>query len=239
MVQFNLLPDVKLQYIKAERTKRTVVSLCVIIAGAAVGLFILFFTAVNVVQKQHMGNLNEDIDNYVKQLEEKPELSKILTIQNQLSSLSQLHSQKPVVSRTFTYIQQVTPQKASMESLTINFAEHTMMIEGSADSLATVNTFTDTLKFTTFNAETAGEQKSNIAAFAEVVLSDFSIASVTAGDVNKAANYSITLKYDPLIFNDASKVTLVVPSKVTTRSETEKPADIFQRQSDETTGGAQ
>lgn len=244
MMQLNLLPDVKLEYIKARRTKHTVILLSAIISGAAVALFIMFFLVVNVVQKQHLSHLNENIDEYKKTLTAKPELSKILTIQNQLNSLTALHSEKPVVSRTYTYIQQVTPQSASMETLTVNFAEKTIKIEGSANSLVTVNTFVDTLKFTTFNSdpleEGVGEKKSNARAFSEVVLSDFAISTLEAGtDPNKVAKYTVTLKYDPVIFSDANKVTLTVASKVTTRSETEKPAEIFQTVPTTKSGGNQ
>lgn len=241
MIQLNLLPDVKLEFIKAQRLKHSVILLSTIVSGSALALFVLFFLVVNGVQRQHLNNLSSDVSRYEKELQEKPELSKILTIQNQLNSLSALHQQKPVVSRTYTYIQQITPQKASIETLTINFAEQTIKIDGSADSLATVNTFVDTLKFTTFNAQPVsdgGEAKENAAAFSEVVLASFAISSnTTSKDANKAASYSITLKYDPIIFNDAYTVNLTVASRVTTRSETEKPSDIFQSQP--TTQGGQ
>lgn len=233
MIQFNLLPDVKLDYIKARRTKHTVIVLSSVISGSAVALLVLMFLVVNVAQKRHLSSLDNDIQSSKKSLQAKPELAKILTIQNQLNSLTALHEQKPVVSRTFGYIQQVTPAKASIATVTINFAEQTMSIEGAADTLATVNTFVDTLKFTTFTSTPADDQAqttpTNTPAFSEVVLSGFAIVAAGAGqDPNKQATYSVTLKYDPLIFSDANTVKLVVASRVTTRSETEKPNAIFQ-----------
>ncbi len=236
MIQFNLLPDVKLDYIKARRTKHTVVVLSSVISGSIFGLLVLMFMVVNVAQKQHLNSLNEDIATSKKTLQEVPELAKILTIQNQLNSLTGLHEQKPVVSRTFGYIQQITPAKASMATVTINFAEKTMKIEGAADSLATVNTFVDTLKFTTFTATPSAEGSQPVAnnarAFSEVVLADFAVAAAGATqDPNRLATYNITLKYDPLIFSDANAVKLTVSSRVTTRSETEKPGAIFQTNS--------
>lgn len=234
MIQLNLLPDVKLEYIKARRTKHAVILLSTIVSGAALTLFVLFFLVVNVVQKQHLSNLNKDIAKHEATLQEKPELAKILTIQNQLNSLTGLHDQKPVASRVYGYIQQVTPQKASIETITVNFTDQTIKVEGSADSLATVNTFVDTLKFTTFNAEppegAEGESKSNVQAFSEVVLTEFSVSSTSAQNPAKSTNYSISFKYEPTIFGSDANVVLVVPNKVTTRSETEKPNEIFQTQ---------
>ena len=239
MIQFNLLPDVKLDYIKARRNKQIVIVLSSVVSGAALALLILMFLVVNVAQKQHLNRLNNDIAASKKELQEKPELAKILTIQNQLNSLTALHEQKPVVSRTVTYIQQVTPAKASIATVTINFVDQTMKIEGATDTLATVNTFVDTLKFTTFTA--TGEDNSSAAtntpAFSEVVLADFGVSTLTAGqNPDRVATYGITLKYNPLIFSDANVVKLVVASRVTTRSETEKPSAIFQTNSESGAG---
>lgn len=237
MIQFNLLPDIKLEYIKAKRTKRAVILISAAVAGSALALFILFFLVVNVAQKQHLGNLQDDIDGNKKTLQGKQELSQILTIQNQLNSLPALHAQKPVATRIYSYIQQVTPQKASISSLTVNFADQTMKIDGNADTLVTVNTFVDTLKFTTFNTQPSDQEASSGAksgsAFSEVVLAGFGLNTGQSNAelaADKRATYSITLKFDPAIFDGTSNATLVTNPQVTTRSETEKPNEIFQTQ---------
>lgn len=235
MIQFNLLPDVKLEYIKARRTKRTVIMTSILVGSASLALFILLFMVVNVAQKEHLKHLQNDINASKKELQSKPDLAKILTIQNQLNSLPALRQDNPVASRVMGYIQQVTPQNASISSLTVSFTDQTMKIEGSADSLATVNTFADTLKFTNFTTTTEGKTADPIPAFKEVVLSNFAVASNSTHDKNKAATYTITLKYDKSIFSDGNDVTLQVAKKITTRSETEKPAAIFQVKPTEST----
>lgn len=235
MIQFNLLPDIKLEYIKAKRMKRSVILISSIVGGSAFAIFVLLFMVVNVVQKQHLSNLQTDVDNGKKTLQEKQNLSEILTIQNQLNSLPALHQEKPVASRIYSYIQQVTPQKISISTLTVNFAEQTMKIEGGTDTLATVNTFVDTLKFTSFKADPAdpdsGDSESSTGnPFSEVVLSEFGLSTTLSSDPTKPAVYTIDLKYDPIIFQDSKLVTLITNPQVTTRSETEKPNDIFQVQ---------
>jgi hypothetical protein len=235
MIQFNLLPDVKLEYIKARRLKQTVIMASILIAGASIALLVLMFTVVNIVQKQHLSHLQKDIDSSKKELQAKPDLAKIITIQNQLSSLPSLHQQKPVASRTFNYIQQITPQNVSISAFTVNFTDQTMKLEGSADTLASVNTFADTLKFTNFTvveAQNADATNNNALAqpslaFSEVVLSSFDVAKVSQ-DKKKAVTYTITLKYKPEIFSDDKDIKLQVTSKITTRSETERPSAIFQ-----------
>ena len=71
MIQFNLLPDIKLEYIKAKRMKRSVILISSVVGGSAFAIFILLFLVVNVAQKQHLSNLQADLDNDKKVLQEK------------------------------------------------------------------------------------------------------------------------------------------------------------------------
>ena len=225
MIQVNLLPDVKREFIKARQLKRTVVSVSFLVSAIALGIFALFFVIVNVVQTTYLNYLDSNIEKQTKQLKEMPNIAKILTSQNQLSALPALHSDKPVASRMFTYVKQLAPQEASIESLTVNFDETSMSIQGRAKDLASVNKFVDTIKFTTYTDTTT---KKTGRAFSEVVLSQFGIDPQSgATNQGKTASYTITFTYNSDIFNADSDVKLTVPDKVTTRSETEKPVTVF------------
>lgn len=216
MIQFNLLPDVKLEFIKARRLKHTVVMIAIIVSASALALLTVLFMTVVVFQKKHMDDLTKDIKASTAKLESVQDLDKILTVQNQLNSLPALHDQKPVTSRLFGYIQQVTPQKVSISSLELDYETQTLKIKGGADAISTVNKYVDTLKFTDYTL--GSEQKK---AFSEVVLSTF-----TRDD--KSASYEITFKFDPAIFDTKNDVKLVVPNIISTRSATEKPEALFQ-----------
>ena len=157
MIQLNLLPDVKLEYLKTERTKRKIILISSSFAGAALVILAMLFVVVSVLQKQHLSSLNKDIKTYSQKLSDTTDLNKILTIQNQLESLPGMHDQKVVASRLFSYMSQVTPNQASIASLKIDFATSTISFNGAADSLETVNKFTDTLKFTDY--KTADEKR--------------------------------------------------------------------------------
>ncbi|HET7641375.1 MAG TPA: PilN domain-containing protein, partial [Ktedonobacteraceae bacterium] len=164
-----------------------------------------------------ISDLNKDIASTSHELENTPDLTKVLTVQNQLKSLPKMHDQKPVASRFFNYLSQVTPTKASISSSKIDFANQTITITGTADSLVTVNTFADTLKFTTYNTANSTSTKN---AFSNVVLSNFSRDKSNAG-------YTLTLKFDKQIFSSASEITLTVPKITTTRSTVEQPTALF------------
>ncbi len=219
MIQFNLLPDVKLEFIRARRMKHTVILICGIFAAIAVTVFVGLFLVVNVLQKQHLKNLSNDIKKDVGTLQAIPDLNKVLTIQNQLNSLSALHDQKPVTSRVFAFLGQLTPAQATISQTNIDFGANTMTITGNADTLTTVNKFVDTLKFTNYKTDASPEEKK---AFSDVVLTSF-------GKNEKNSNYQLDVKFDTNIFSNSGNVSLVVPKIISTRSQTEKPSDLFQK----------
>lgn len=217
MIQFNLLPDVKIEFIKARRAKRAIMLISAVSAGAALTVLIVLFAFVSGAQKKHITDLTKDIKKYNAQLQGTTDLNKILTIQNQLSSLTGLHDKKPVTTRVFGYIASLTPNAASITKFNIDFAGGTISIVGNADTLSTVNKFADTLKFTTY---TTVEPKTPTKAFSNVVLSNF-----TRDD--KSTTYKLEMAFDPVIFDSKTNVFLSVPNIISTRSETEKPSALF------------
>lgn len=229
MIQFNLLPDVKMDYIKAKNLKRSVIVISGIVAAVSLALFLLMFATVNGFQKKRISDLNGAIAKDSKTLRETPDITKVLTVQNQLNSLSSLHDQKPVTSRLFGYISQLVPAQASIGKLELDFVENKMTITGTLDTttggdaanaLGNTNKFIDTLKFAeyTYPSDQGAEQKAQ--AFSNVVLSKFT-------RTEKEATYEITLNFSKDIFDNNKKVTLVVPKITSTRSDVEKPSDIF------------
>ena len=219
MVQFNLLPDVKIEYIKANRLKRSLMTISFVVAVSSVTIALLMFLAVDVVQKKHLNDLNKDLVSAVAQLRSTPDVDKIITVQNQLSSLPALHNTKPASSRLFGYLGQITPAAISITNATVDFTASTMTISGNAKDLLSVNTYVDTLKFTTYTKDAASTPE--IKAFSKVLLTGFS-----SGDKN--ATYQISLSYDAEIFKNQSTVSLVVPNTNTTRSQLSQPNALFE-----------
>ncbi len=218
MIQFNLLPDVKLEYIKSRRQKRLVIMIATVSASAALLILIALVGVVDGAQKKYIGDLNRDIKTNDTKLQQTKDLNKILTIQNQLNSLTALHEKKPAVSRLFDYLAELTPAQVSISKLSINLTTYTYSLTGSADALSTVNKFADTLKFTTYSlgAATTVQKK----AFSSIVLQSFSRDT-------KTAQYSLNASFDPVIFDSKQVVKLSIPNIISTRSETEKPGALF------------
>lgn len=226
-VQFNLLPDAKLTHVKTQRTKGLVVSIAFLASAVALALLAILFLSVQAVQKKMIGDADKNITRLTKELKAVPNIEKALTIQNQLNSLPDLHQKKHITSRIFSYLPQVTPANITISRLDINLAEGTMAIDGRADSQVAVNTFIDTLKFTTYKV---GGTDSGKNAFPTVTQSAFTI---NPGNVT----YGLTITFDPVLFandqlDDSGKALtpeLVVPKLTTTHASASSSAEqIFQ-----------
>jgi len=216
MIQLNLLPDVKLQFIKAQRQKRLIMSASIITTIACGVLFAFLVLTAQVVQKKSINDLTRDITARSADLTETEELDKILTVQNQLNTLPGLHDQKVISSRLFDVLRQVTPQNASIANLTVDFSGNTMIIDGKADSVRTINAFVDALKQASLTTTNNPEKRN---AFKNVVLTSFGRA--------EEATFSISLEFDPTIFGVTEEAKIeVVPGASTSVDRT--PEDLFQ-----------
>ncbi len=220
MIQINLLPDVKLQFIRAKRIQKLITLVTFLVTGSAVGIFVLLILTTGVFQSNQIKSLSDEITATSKDIADTPDLDSILTIQKQLITLPGLHEAKPDTKRLFTYLAQVTPAEVKLSNLTVDYEASSMEIKGNATLLLDINTFVDTLKFTKFKTTESSSEES---AFSSVVLKSFPKSE------NNGFSYEITLNFDPQIFSYLEKdLTLAVPNIVTTRSEIERPQKVFE-----------
>jgi hypothetical protein len=222
MIQFNLLPDVKLEFVKAKRNQRLVIGGSLLLIAVCVFVMIVLLTIVFVAQKKNLSDLDKDIKKHTTELQNTPDLDKILTVQNQLKSLPELHNAKPAATRVYGYIQQMTPSTATVSQLGVDFQENKLTITGNASSLDVVNVFADTLKFTGYRLDGESASEKAPSALKNVVLSQFS--RTTTG-----TTYTITADFDPVIYDIRRQVKLEIPRIVSTRSATQQPTALFQR----------
>lgn len=235
MIQFNLLPSVKLEYVRAKRNKRLTMLVAGLVGSVSLAIMLLLLFSVQGVQRKYSGDLSKDIKKESQKLQGISELNKILTVQNQLNTLPSLHDQKPVSSLLYTYLKQFTPAKVSIASLDVNFDETTMDITGSSESVNLINKYVDTLKFTNYSVTYKEEKDKKPCVFQEIsfnsdtkiqVCKAFSDVVLEFGRDDKGAKYQITMKFDPAIFGSTYTPTLMIPeNKITTRSQTEKPGE--------------
>ncbi|HET8991439.1 MAG TPA: hypothetical protein VFN31_00180 [Candidatus Saccharimonadales bacterium] len=223
MIQLNLLPDVKLAYIKAQKVRSLATGISVIVSGAAI-LILVLLLLFGFAQKHSINNLKNDITAETNKLKSKPNIDKILTVQNQLGSLTKLYAGRPAASRLFdTYLNEVTPDTISINQMQVSYTQNTIYMTGSADSLTTINQYIDTLKLTTYTTSNSSE---SLPAFSNVVLSSFGLNS-NAPNPNQAANFTINLNFAPSIFDITTKVNMTVPNITLTHAELSDTGSLF------------
>lgn len=206
MAQFNLLPDVKLEFIKTRRQKHMITTMSILAMAVCVGLLLLSFIVANVVQKQMLNKANNDIKSRTKTLRDVKDINKVLTVQSQLNTLPGLHDKKQITSRVFDYLAQVTPAQVSLNKLTVDHTLSTLSVSGVSPSIDIVRVYADTLKRTSFQVKGSDTSEK---AFSEVVLSSFGKADATDAT---GTTFTLTMKFSPQLFSPTSEITLVVPA---------------------------
>lgn len=207
-VQLNLLPDVKSQYIKAERNRNLAIGISLLVLAICAGILVLIYASLG-AQNLALNNADKKIDEKSAELKSINDIEKMLTVQAQLNSLDGLHNSKPVNSRAFNYIAQITPSNVQISDLIIKFEDSSMEITGTTTNLEEVNKFVDTLKFTNYKLPGSDQE---LPAFSKVTLTSF-------GRDDKGASYTINLNFDPALFSAASDgIQLIVKEGVTTRT---------------------
>lgn len=208
MVQFNLLPDIKLKYIKTQRTKHFVTFISLLAGAASLGVLVLAFVYVYVIQAQIITSYNNKIKTTQSQIMQVKDVEKMLTVQNQLNTLTGLHEKKPVASRLFGYLEKTTPQSISLDKLELNFVDSTISVGGKGPNLEAIKVYADALKNTRYRTTNAGQDTSR-RAFNEVVLNEL------ARD-EKGATFTVSAKFDPILFqkNEDVQIEVTIPNTI-------------------------
>lgn len=206
MIEINLIPDVKQELIKAQRMRATVISgsiVASIIVGAIVTLLLLYVFGVQTVRSNI---LDGQIKDGAAQLAEVEDLSKILTIQNQLTKISDLNSKKNIDSRIFDMLSAVTPSgdnavQFSQITISDNAEVQTIRLEGQTRAYDSMEVFKKTLSSGVIEFTRDGEvQTVNLAS--NISTSDVSYGEDASG--KKVLRFVVTFKYAPELFSPAT-----------------------------------
>ncbi|GEM_PF-248109 len=138
MIEVNLIPDVKKELIRAQIQRNMVVSIA-IIASIGAGIAIaLIASYVYVAQGLMMSNTDKAITTEFDKLSQVEDLDKMLTIRNQLGTVSTLNKDKLVTSRLYTMLDVIVPHaphSITLSSITVEpqVSDGTEAAEGSGE----------------------------------------------------------------------------------------------------------
>lgn len=134
MIEINLIPDVKQELIRAERVRSGVISTAILIGIVSVSIVVVL--AVLIGGQAFAGKMADDaIKEQNAKLQNQPDLSDTLTIQNQLTKLTKMHADKKIDSRLFSLMLAVNPpapNNAAFSNIKLDPTASTINIEGQA-----------------------------------------------------------------------------------------------------------
>ena len=109
MIEINLIPDVKQELIRARMIRSAVVSGAIITTLIAAAVVVVLSVYIFGVQALRGVVADAAIKKGSAQLASVEDLSKILTIQNQLTKINALNDSKAIDSRVFDVLQAIIP----------------------------------------------------------------------------------------------------------------------------------
>lgn len=134
--EINLVPDVKMQMIRAQKTRNLVLFICIVVSSVAVGAVVVLF-GIKSGQDIAISSQDKRIELMSNKLNSYNELGSLVTFQNQLTGIAEVNSQKTVLSRVFGALGVMLPQgqdSVRLSQLNINMENNLIQMEGQADA---------------------------------------------------------------------------------------------------------
>jgi len=225
MIQLNLLPDLKKDFIKSQKTKSFVISTAILVTIGAVGLSILLFIYVTFLQQLQINLATDDIKQKESQLKSIQDVDKYLTVQAQLAALPDLHNAKGSYDRLFTFLSVLNPSapnNVNLGALQLDAETRTITLTGTTGNFETLNVFIDTLKNAQITYKVGGEGDAQTAKmFEQALVQSSAFARV---DGKNLVSFTIKTVYNAAVFDEQSTdIKATVPSITTTQSVTQSP----------------
>ena len=235
MIQFNLLPDVKVQYIKTQRISRLVIIASILaVVGAVIVITSLYFRAE--AQESKLTTLTKEADSIFNEIRHAEinvladesdqqgasDINELLTIQAQLASLTGLHEQKPAVERVEAYLDKILPAGVEIREISLDFEKNTFLLSGTVvgsengqvTSLERANILVDTIEFTEYLI--GDDEATRKRPF---ILDPPNLAS----SEGEKTTFSFMGVFDPVIFDSqVDDIEMIVPDLDTTHIEADE-----------------
>lgn len=201
MVEINLLPDVKRELIRAQRMRNVVIDVSILVGMACIGLVILLCVYIFGVQTGRSVLDDNAQKSEMSKISQISDLSKILTVQNQLQVLPGLNNQKPITSRILSVLSATTSSDISISSMNVDTGSNTMNIEGYTNAgYNALDAYTKTIKGAQLIYKTNGSDSDNTTA----LVSAADLGDTTLGEDSSGAQvlrFSLAITYATELVN--------------------------------------
>ncbi len=215
MIEINLVPDIKQEFLRSQRLRAKVISGAVLVSLAAGGLVVVLAMLLGAQGVREVLADNAIKSDYNKLVQANPELDNIVTIQQQLAELSSVNDNKQVSSRLFDMLVLINPKEPNnvqMSEVNYDPSTSTVKIDGAAGvgSYNAVDAFKKTILNTKIAYTVDGKEKS------AALANDVKVGKTSMGENSKGekvVRFEISFKYPKDLFsNKVSNLRINTPS---------------------------
>lgn len=230
MIQINLIPDIKQEMLKAQRTRRMAISISIMVGIAAAGVVVALGVVLG-VQLVYANTTNASIQTEYKTLKNIDNIEDVLTIQNQLSTIQSYQDKRTMDSRIFDVLSAINPadpNNVKFSSVKLDPTTNLITIEGSATNGYAA---TETLRKTILNTKVqsgSGDDAEEVDLTSDVMIGETSYGE--SADGTRVLSFTISFTYpDGLFDNRLKNIKIVTPTTKTdvTDSKTRVPESLF------------
>lgn len=240
MIEINLIPDVKREFIHAQKMRNVAIATSILIGAIAAGVVIVLGLLLG-AQALHESIARGQVKDQFKQLQSIDNIDNVLTIQNQLSKISSINDKKTIDSRLFDVLAAISPSAPNdikISNVQLNPADKMLTIEGSAaNGFAATETFRKTILNTKLESMADG-QTTTVPLSEEVTMGETSYGE--GADGSKVLRFTLSFVYpDGLFDNTLKSLRIITPTSAidVTDSRTRVPESLFSQQAKDLQGG--
>lgn len=212
MIQVNLIPDVKKELIHARYIRSRIILVSIITSIVSISILVILAIYSYGFQTVVNANLDTNITKESNTFFAVEDLSKMLTIQKQLETISTLNEGKKINSRFNDMINKINPASPNTvlyNSITIDSVEQTISLEGQTTGYPAYETFKKTLSNAVVKyADSASGEDQTIP-----LASNISIAETSFGidsDGNQVLRFTIKFTYAEEFLSPNAKNAVVI-----------------------------
>lgn len=206
MIEINLIPDVKKELLRAQATRTAVISGAIITSIIAGGLVVALLLYVYGVQAVRSNLAEQEIKDQYATLSKVEDLSKILTIQNQLATMSNLNDSKKIDSRLFDVLAAVVPPEPNsvqISQINIDAEDSKITLDGQTRAFDSMEVFKKTLDSAIVVYTDKDNEKHEVKLAESLNSSEVSYGENSNGD--KVLLFSISFEYPEELFSPSVK----------------------------------
>lgn len=217
MIEINLMPDVKQELLRAQRQRTTVITFAILIGIISIGVVTIL--AVYTFGFQALRSVYAD--NQIKEknttLQQEEDLPKLLTIQNQLTKITDLNGKKQIDSRIFDMLRATLPSgdsavTVSQLSLISEDGINSIQIDAQAPgSYSSAELFKKTLESAVVQYVDSEGASQEVKLASNVALSQTSYGEDQNG--NRTLRFTVTFDAAPELFDSKTDNVNIVISR--------------------------